>query len=1384
MKKNLLSMFALATMLLATGCSQEEEPIANNSNDYVDASFTVELSGAVQSRGLGEADLVNQLYYGIYQDGNVVPVITNVDDASGNFNVVNVGEAVVENRTATVKMRLVKGQTYDFVFWAQVKDNKHYNINMDDLQNITVNYNGDANDETRDAFFAKELGYKVESHFTKTIVLKRPFAQLNVGTTKADFAAAKILLGEQPITQSRLVVKKIPTSLNLLTGKVGEDDHTADAEFKMAFLPKADASTQNDYDILYADVNGDKTYSIDEEFAHLSMNYLLAAERGESELYEVDVEFANAKGSINTINVAQLPVYRNYRTNIIGNVLTTNGEFTIIIDQNFEKEEIIRELWDGESTEAVTPIQENGVDVYQIANAKQLAWVAEQVNSGANTFKGAIVRLTDHIYLNNQPWTPIGLGDGGNVNAGTDDGKAFQGTFEGKDFIIYELNIVAQTASRSLTEGDQLPAGLFGKLNGGTIKDFTVDGANVKHVVAENGGGIAVVAGIIFNTGTIENVTVKNAVVEGNRCVAGIAGFVYGSIKNCKVENVKLTATPDNLTGEYDNGDKVGGIAGNFFVDNGNELSGNTAINVTITGYRDLGGIAGAADAKAVKGNTVTGVVVTVDRTDSEKDYNSSKPTNAGAIVGSYLGNSSEADLTTNGNTSTETTVVGNTNSSSAVVTSQEEFTAAISSGATEIAVAGEVALTGVSGKELTIVGVGEDAAVDLSNVVTMSGTTLNFKNITIKKENENYVGFHHATAENYTDCTFENEYWCYGDATFINCTFNQISADHYNVWTYGAKNATFKNCTFNSAGKSVLVYNEGACGTNATFIDCTFKASQPAEGKAAIEIDGSLLKNTDMHVITINNTIATGFAEGSVSGNSLWNDKRAVEIAGNSNTPAGRSIINVDGKVYAYADIPEVLNTAMTMDAKTISAVVTDNIDWNLTTGLGGASTETISISGIEGDKKVKLNITCASASYNGSYVTYRTINPNAVMNFKNLTLEKSNWTATTWNTYNMEFYTDVNIEDCVIEHPITICTNAEIKNTTIDSSADTSNTFYSIWMTPGTNATLSNCVVKGNRGIKIDQQYDSNPTLGKLSVTDTRFETTGSKAAILVMSKAGADITLNNVNIESVAADTEYAVWVDEDAAAYADLVRVVGGKKKIEGQIADGVTEKDGVYSISNANGMFWFANEVNVNNKEFSGETVKLVANIDLQNRDWEPIGQTGATQFKGTFDGGNYTISNLSVDSEAETSGHYSSGLFGWLNAAIVKNVKVNVATVKGHHNCGVIAGYLETSGCTIENCHVTNAEVICTHANKDACGDKAGAVVGHAGNSGVVVKDCTAENSSVKAGRDAGQVVGAALNANVTGCSAKNVKVTATNDCDDDGAGKNINESVIGRVLG
>ena len=219
------------------------------------------------------------------------------------------------------------------------------------------------------------------------------------------------------------------------------------------------------------------------------------------------------------------------------------------------------------------------------------------------------------------------------------------------------------------------------------------------------------------------------------------------------------------------------------------------------------------------------------------------------------------------------------------------------------------------------------------------------------------------------------------------------------------------------------------------------------------------------------------------------------------------------------------------------------------------------------------------------------------------------------------------------------------------------------------------------------------------------------------------------------------------------------------------------------ISTAADLQAFANEVNVNGNTFNGKTVVLGADIDLAGIDWEPIGQTGATTFNGVFDGMNHTISNISIDSEAETGGHYSSGLFGWVeshsaNHGIIKNVKINGATVKGHHNCGALVGYITEKYALVENCHVTGASISCTNANADANGDKAGALIGNA-TVATTVKDCTASNSTVSAGRDAGQVMGAGRSANVTGCSATNVTVTANGT----GTGNNINETVIGREL-
>ncbi len=214
------------------------------------------------------------------------------------------------------------------------------------------------------------------------------------------------------------------------------------------------------------------------------------------------------------------------------------------------------------------------------------------------------------------------------------------------------------------------------------------------------------------------------------------------------------------------------------------------------------------------------------------------------------------------------------------------------------------------------------------------------------------------------------------------------------------------------------------------------------------------------------------------------------------------------------------------------------------------------------------------------------------------------------------------------------------------------------------------------------------------------------------------------------------------------------------------------------ITTASALIAFEQAVNGGNN-YAGYTVTLANDIDLMNVAWTPIGQTGATEFKGVFDGNGKTILNLNIKN-TDKSANCSSGLFGWIEShgsegVTVKNLTVKNATVSGHHYVGVIVGYVYG---TIENCHVVNADVSCTAVNDDANGDKCGLIAGYVGEY-ATIKNCTATDSAVSAGRDAGQIVGAAKTARVIDCSAKNVTVTANGTS----TGKNINAAIIGRVL-
>ena len=130
--------------------------------------------------------------------------------------------------------------------------------------------------------------------------------------------------------------------------------------------------------------------------------------------------------------------------------------------------------------------------------------------------------------------------------------------------------------------------------------------------------------------------------------------------------------------------------------------------------------------------------------------------------------------------------------------------------------------------------------------------------------------------------------------------------------------------------------------------------------------------------------------------------------------------------------------------------------------------------------------------------------------------------------------------------------------------------------------------------------------------------------------------------------------------------------------------------GYYEIANGGNLFWFANHVNTADRTANAV---LTADIDLEGRPWTPIGSTGEANnnFRGVFDGQNYTIRGLNVE-----GGRAGLGFFGEVRTGTVKNFTIYgevVVNTEVDYVGGVIGSIcglngendLERNGAVIQN---------------------------------------------------------------------------------------------------
>lgn len=303
MKRYLLSTFTIAAAaLLVTSCNDEMDN-GLKTGDEGTVTFTAQLPSEMGTRAFADGLTAKHLQYAVYEAGQSTPLKVFGDETTV------VGEAEMDNLKQTVSLKLTTGKTYDVIFWAADNSAKKP-YTFDPLtQTVKIKYtNVYSNNDICDAFFKKET-ITVSGNQNVDVKLTRPFAQVNIGTD--DFDAATIAGLNLTQTQVKATAGDI---LNLATGKMEGTEATR--TFKMKAIPTAD----------------------DGAFPVAGYKYLLMAYIPISDTKEtVDMTFGyNGKSTFRSFT--NVPLQRNYRTNIYGSLLTNSVDFNVVIEPAFSGE--------------------------------------------------------------------------------------------------------------------------------------------------------------------------------------------------------------------------------------------------------------------------------------------------------------------------------------------------------------------------------------------------------------------------------------------------------------------------------------------------------------------------------------------------------------------------------------------------------------------------------------------------------------------------------------------------------------------------------------------------------------------------------------------------------------------------------------------------------------------------------------------------------------------------------------------------------------------------------------------------------------------------------------------------------------------------------------
>ena len=302
MKKVLYVIAVAAATIFAAGCAREQAASVAAGQDASTVTFTVSAPG-IATKAISDGTSATQLTFAVYDDaGNYLKELSE-----------NAATVTGANPTWTVTVPVVQQLTYQFVFIAKAATSP-YAVDLANKK-VTATY-GAANDDAADFFYAA-LKETVGSDLNKSVELVRPLAQVNVGA--ADLVAAAYSLNVENMTTG-LKLTGINNVLNILDGTVSG---SADITLAEATRVKEDTKFVAGFD-------------------RIAMGYVLV---GEKQTTNATINIT-AKGKIDGADkvvvrdVPNVPIQANYRTNILGNIFTSNMTFNVEVKPGFDTPEI------------------------------------------------------------------------------------------------------------------------------------------------------------------------------------------------------------------------------------------------------------------------------------------------------------------------------------------------------------------------------------------------------------------------------------------------------------------------------------------------------------------------------------------------------------------------------------------------------------------------------------------------------------------------------------------------------------------------------------------------------------------------------------------------------------------------------------------------------------------------------------------------------------------------------------------------------------------------------------------------------------------------------------------------------------------------------------